>query len=62
MAFPAEMYLTQRREGAKSMSVRETNSVPGIANLHENVMDKCLGILVNFNEEVIRDGIKRVVN
>jgi hypothetical protein len=25
-------------------------------------MDKRLGILINFNEELIRDGISRVVN
>jgi hypothetical protein len=26
------------------------------------LMDKRLGILINFNEELIRDGISRVVN
>ena len=25
-------------------------------------MDKRLGLLINFNEELIRNGIKRVVN
>lgn len=47
----------------------EVKSVQGIEPMHKKqlltylrLMDRRLGILVNFNEELIRDGIKRVVN
>jgi GxxExxY protein len=47
----------------------EVKSVQGIEPVHKKqlltylrLMNKRLGILVNFNEELIRDGIKRVVN
>jgi GxxExxY protein len=47
----------------------EVKSIVGIESVHKKqlltylrLMDKRLGILINFNEELIRDGIKRVVN
>ena len=47
----------------------EVKSVQGIEPVHKKqlltylrLMDKRLGNLVNFNEDLIRDGIKRVVN
>lgn len=47
----------------------EVKSIEGIESVHKKqlitylrLMDKRLGILINFNEELIRDGIKRVVN
>jgi GxxExxY protein len=47
----------------------EVKSVQGIEPVHKKqlltylrLMDKRLGILINFNEDLIRDGIKRVVN
>ena len=47
----------------------EVKSVAGIEPVHKKqlltylrLMDKRLGILINFNEELIKDGIKRVVN
>ena len=47
----------------------EIKSVGAIEPVHKKqlltylrLMDKRLGILINFNEELIRDGIKRVVN
>ena len=47
----------------------EVKSVQGIEPVHKKqlltylrLMDKRLGILVNFDQELIRDGIKRVVN
>ena len=47
----------------------EVKSVASIEPVHKKqlltylrLMDKRLGILINFNEELILDGIKRVVN
>jgi GxxExxY protein len=47
----------------------EIKSVEAIERVHKKqlltylrLMDKRLGILINFNEELIRDGISRVVN
>ena len=47
----------------------EIKSVESIERVHKKqlltylrLMDKRLGILINFNEELIRDGISRVVN
>jgi GxxExxY protein len=47
----------------------EIKSVEGIEPVHKKqlltylrLMDKQLGLLINFNEELIRNGIKRVVN
>ena len=47
----------------------EIKSVEAVAPVHKKqlltylrLMDKRLGILINFNEELIRDGISRVVN
>lgn len=47
----------------------EVKSVEAVAPVHKKqlltylrLMDKRLGILINFNEELIRDGISRVVN
>jgi GxxExxY protein len=47
----------------------EVKSVAGIEPVHKKqlltylrLMDKRLGLLINFNEELIKDGIKRVVN
>lgn len=49
--------------------VVEVKSVQGIEPVHKKqlltylrLMDKRLGILINFNENLIRNGIKRVVN
>ena len=47
----------------------EVKSVEAVVPVHKKqllaylrLMDKRLGILINFNEELIRDGISRVVN
>jgi GxxExxY protein len=47
----------------------EVKSVEGVERVHKKqllthlrLMDKRLGLLINFNEELIRDGISRVVN
>ena len=47
----------------------EVKSVEEVAPIHKKqvltylrLLDKRLGILINFNEELIRDGISRVVN
>jgi GxxExxY protein len=47
----------------------EVKSVEAVAPIHKKqvltylrLMDKRLGLLINFNEEVIRSGISRVVN
>jgi GxxExxY protein len=47
----------------------EVKSIEAIEKVHKKqlltylrLMDKRLGILINFNEELIRDGISRVVN
>jgi GxxExxY protein len=47
----------------------EIKSAEGIEPVHKKqlltylrLMDKQLGLLINFNEELIRNGIKRVVN
>jgi GxxExxY protein len=47
----------------------ETKSIEGIEPVHKKqlltylrLMDKRLGLLINFNTELIRDGISRVVN
>jgi GxxExxY protein len=47
----------------------EIKSVESIERVHKKqlltylrLMDKRLGILINFNEDLIRDGISRVVN
>lgn len=47
----------------------EIKSVAEISNVHKKqvltylrLTQKCLGLLINFNEELIRNGITRVVN
>jgi GxxExxY protein len=47
----------------------EVKSVEAVVPVHKKqlltylrLMDKRLGVLINFNEELIRDGISRVVN
>jgi GxxExxY protein len=47
----------------------EVKSIESVAPVHKKqllthlrLLDKKLGILINFNEEVIRNGISRVVN
>src|SRR5688572_19578189 len=47
----------------------ETKSIEALAPIHGKVLltylrlaDKRLGLLINFNVELIKDGIKRVVN
>ncbi|MEX2093158.1 MAG: GxxExxY protein [Pirellulales bacterium] len=47
----------------------EVKSVEGVVPVHKKqlltylrLMNKRLGILINFNEELIRDGVSRVVN
>jgi GxxExxY protein len=47
----------------------EVKSIEKIANIHKKqlltylkLMEKKLGLLINFNEELIRNGITRVVN
>jgi GxxExxY protein len=53
----------------EGMVIVELKSVEKIAPVHKNVLltylrlsDKRLGLLLNFGEEVLRDGIHRVVN
>ena len=49
--------------------VVEVKSVEGILAIHEaqlltylRLADKRLGLLINFNEKVLKEGVKRVVN
>ena len=49
--------------------VVEVKSVEGILAIHEaqlltylRLADKRLGLLINFNEQVLKEGVKRVVN
>jgi GxxExxY protein len=49
--------------------VVEVKSIEGVERVHKKqlltylrLLDKRLGILINFNEELIKDGISRIAN
>lgn len=53
-------------EGKVIVEVKSIESVERVHKkqllTHLRLMDKRLGLLINFNEELIRNGISRVVN
>jgi hypothetical protein len=58
-------FLTQRRRAAKAQ--RERKGVEMTENeiardVVDGLMNKRLGLVINFNEELIKTGIARVVN
>ncbi len=59
----------ESRKAAKTQREVELKSVDKLAKVHKKqlltylrLMDRKLGLLINFGENLIKDGISRVVN